>query len=83
MTDALATVRRLLTIREQQALAACYSDGHDAVTAGRLLGVSPDRVRKAILRASDKLAAAGLPRPRPYGRGSRRELRRIMPGIPW
>jgi len=64
-----------LTDAERYAVVACYHEGYPAATVAAWLGVGRTAVAGAIRRASDKLAAVGLPRPRPYGRGSRDELR--------
>jgi DNA-directed RNA polymerase specialized sigma24 family protein len=70
-----------LTSREQYILAAAYSDGVPEEELAERLGCSRQAVAATIRRASDKLARQGLPRPRPYGRGSRAELREIFPPL--
>jgi len=57
------------------------SDGLTAADVAVLLDVTPQAVRRVWARASDRLVAAGLPAPRPWGRGSRRELRLAIPAL--
>ena len=70
-----------LTQAERYALVACYHEGNPTATVAAWLGVSRRAVSRTIRRASDKLAAVGLPRPQPYGRGSRDELRAAFPAL--
>jgi len=61
-----------LTDAERYAVIACYHEGNPTGVVAAWLGVNRETVSRRIRRASDKLVGAGLPRPRPYGRGSRR-----------
>ena len=78
--EGVSRVKRLrLSPLARYCLAACYSDGSTPAEVGERIGKSADAVESVIRRASEKLAAAGLPRPRPYGVGSRAEFRRAFP----
>ena len=68
-----------LTPLEQHCLIKCYHEGHTESQVAEWLGKSRKAIAMVIRRASDKLARQGLPRPRPYGRGSREELRSMFP----
>jgi len=70
-----------LTPLERWTLIRCYSDGHSEAEVAGWRGVSQQAVDGVLRRAAAKLVAAGFPRPRPYGRGSRAELRRMLPGV--
>jgi hypothetical protein len=70
-----------LTELERHILASCYSDGYSEADVAGFLGVPAGAVRQTLRRACNKVVAAGLPRPRPYGRGSREELRAAVPAL--
>ncbi len=70
-----------LTAKQSYCLAACFSDGYSEAEVGRWLGISRSAVAQHIRRACDKLANLGLPCPKPYGRGSRAELRAVLPAV--
>lgn len=74
-------LRLPLTKRERDLLAACYSDGLGEQEIADRLGTSRESVARSLRWACDKLERAGYPRPRPYGRGTQAELRRVCPWI--
>ena len=71
----------LLSDRQKYALTECYSEGIQQSLVALRLGVSTRAVERLLKRAGDRLASAGLPRPKPYGRGNRAELRRAIPAL--
>ena len=79
LTDHQRKVVTGLSDTQKYFLAACYSDGFSYSEVARWFGISVETVKEQIRRASDRLAANGLPRPEPYGRGSREELRAALP----
>ena len=81
MADMVSVEDPGLTKRQAYVLSACYSDGHTMATAAECLGVSPAAVSSVVRRAKATLAARGFPEPKPSGRGSRAELRRVLPGL--
>jgi len=68
-----------LTPLEKHCLIKCYHEGHTESQVGEWLGKSRKAIAMVIHRACAKLVRQGLPRPRPYGRGSREELRSMFP----
>ena len=69
-----------LTSWERYCLAACYSDGATSRAVGEAAGVSAAAVRQTVRRAVERVVRAGLPRPLPWGVGTRAELRAM--GLP-
>lgn len=70
-----------LTDLQRYCLVACYSDGASSEEVGERIGKTSAAVRMILRRASNRLAAVGLPRPMPYGRGFRAEFRRALPMV--
>jgi hypothetical protein len=70
-----------LTHLQAYVLVKCYHDGYTCATVARWLGKKRSAIAQAIRLACDKLIRQGLPRPRPYGRGSRRQLRAVLPSV--
>lgn len=70
-----------LTDLESHVLARCYSDGETVAVVAGNLGRTVEEVREALGRACRKVVAAGLPMPRPHGRGNRAEVQATMPAL--
>ena len=70
-----------LTHLQAYVLVKCYHEGETCETVARWLGKKRSIIAKSICAACDKLVRQGLPRPRPYGRGSRRQLRAFLPSV--
>ena len=64
-------------------LIQCYHEGHTESQVGEWLGRTTEAIEMAIRRACDKIEGQGMPRPQPYGRGSREELRACFPAVDW
>ena len=70
-----------LTQLEWLALIGCYSDGLTEAAFAELHKITESSVKHAIRRACDKIVSLGMPHPKPYGRGSRAEIRAVCPSI--
>lgn len=70
-----------LTDRQERAVVMVYHDGRTPGEVAELLGCDCRSVKFLLARACEKLESQGLPRPQHYGRGSRREIRQIVPGM--
>lgn len=70
-----------LTPMEEHCLVQCYHEGHSVAQVACWMGTRPQAVKDAIRRASAKLTGQGLPRPKPHGRGCRRDLLAAVPAL--
>ena len=68
---------------ETHCLIWCFHEGFTAAEVAHSINRSTHAVNDAIKRACDKIVAQGLPRPKPYGRGSRAELMAWFPRVNW
>ena len=81
MADMVSVDDLGLTKRQAYVLCACYSNGHTIATVADWLGVTASAVSSTIRRTKAALAARGFREPKAYGRGSRAELMRVIPGL--
>jgi hypothetical protein len=70
-----------LTERQALALILCYCEGNSTSQVAQWWRCHPGAIESLIRRASKSLVKRGLPCPKPYGRGSRAELRAAFPGL--
>jgi len=87
MTPEILTPRRpnpplpKLTPLQAYVLGKCYSDGYSVGDVAEHLGIRREAVSRCLTAACDRVVRQGYPHPKPYGRGSREELRRLLPGV--
>lgn len=79
LAERVASAR--LTALQAYVVAAIGCDGLTTADVASRLRVTPQAVSRVWNRASNRLVAVGLPAPRPWGRGSREELRRAVPAL--